>query len=214
MRDCKVTGSFKGHFVHAFLLGKQNGFHFIPYYIIIIIIQRKCSSGVERLMTFSGPTYPLFSFAMLFDSVRRDWNEEQWNDRGKSPHAKFRWSLAPTESPAHHVFLTSGFKAAIYLCPLPQPVGRVSEERERDIERVYPHPDFNGRKEQDKGQLDENQALVSRLVSAWGFCSRWWRFRAGLGFLPMWRRDWAQEERKRDSYLQSFLALDVIIIAL
>lgn len=74
VRDRKVTGSFKGHFVHAFLLGKPNCFHFIPYYFIIII-PRKCSSGVERLMTFSGPTHPLFSFVMLFDSLRRDCNE-------------------------------------------------------------------------------------------------------------------------------------------
>lgn len=135
MRDHKVTDRFKGHFVHALLLREQNYFSFIPN---SIIIPRKCVSEAERLMTFSGPTYPLFSFAMLFDSLRRDWNEGQWNDRGKSPHIQSsdgRGTSAPSASPARHVFLTSGFKAAIYLCPRPQPAGE-SRRKERTSSRL------------------------------------------------------------------------------
>lgn len=85
------------------------------------IIPRKCTYEVECLMTFSGLTYPLFSFVMLFDSIQWDWNKEHRNDRGKSPHIQS--SGAPAALPARHVFLTSGFKAAIYLCPRPQPAG-------------------------------------------------------------------------------------------
>ncbi len=128
----RLRTALRGILFNALLLCEQNDFHFIPNYIIIIIIPRKCISKVEHLITSSGPTYPLFSFARLFDSLRRDWIEGQLNDRGKSPHIQSSDGQGRPR-PQRHLPATSFWQAGSklqFISAHDRNRCRVSEERE------------------------------------------------------------------------------------
>ncbi len=125
-RDCKVTDRFKGHFIWCITVMWAKWFSFYP-----LLHHHHHHSLRKHLITYSGPIYPLSSFARLFD-LPWDWIEGQLNDRGKSPHIQSSDGQG-RPCPQHHLLATSFWLAGSklqFISAHDRSRQRVSEERE------------------------------------------------------------------------------------